>query len=86
MVFFCRNSVEEGCLRMKKHILLNSMLFAIQASLSVTFAVYILKLNVLPDSVNIICLICLGLAMISSAFLILGKTKNKANNMYNYCR
>ena len=62
---------------MKKHILLNSMLFAIQASLSVTFAVYILKLNVLPDSVNIICLICLGLAMISSAFLLLGKTKIK---------
>lgn len=77
MVFFYRNSVDEGCLRMKKHNLLNAILFAIQAALSVIFAVYVLKLNVLPDSANIICLICLGLAMISSAFLLLGKTKIK---------
>lgn len=62
-------------MRLKKLNLLSSLLFSIQAALSVAVSVYLLKLNFLPDSVNIICITGIVILLIISAFLLIGRSK-----------
>lgn len=62
---------------MKKLNILGCMLFSIQGALSIVFVTYLLKLNILPDSVNIICIITVALAMVLSVLLVNSKTKAK---------
>ena len=66
-----------GCLCLKKINLLSCSLFAIQSALSIIFITYLLKLNVLPDSANIICVALIVLVFLLSTFLLIGKTKLK---------
>lgn len=44
-------------------------------ALSIVFSVYILKLNVLPDSTNILCIVFLALTLLLSALMLIGNTK-----------
>lgn len=60
---------------MKKIKLINVVLFAVQMALSIVFSLYILKLNVLPDSTNVLCIVFLALALILSALMLIGNTK-----------
>ena len=62
---------------MRKINLLSCSLLAIQAAISIVFITYLLKLNVLPDSANIICVVLITLAFLLSSFLLRGKTKPK---------
>lgn len=62
---------------MKKINLLSYSLFAIQSALSIVFITYLLKLNVLPDRANIICVVLIVLAFLMTALLLKGKTKPK---------
>ena len=62
---------------MRKINLLSYSLLAIQAAISIVFITYLLKLNVLPDSANIICVVLITLAFLLSSFLLRGKTKPK---------
>lgn len=60
---------------MKKIKLLNGVLLAIQSGLSIIFITYMLKLNILPDIVNIACIALLVIALLLTSFLFIGKTK-----------
>ena len=59
---------------MKKLKLINIVLFAAQMALSIVFSIYILKLNVLPDKTNVLCIVFLSLALLLSAALLIGRT------------
>ena len=60
---------------MRKLKLINVVLFAAQMALSIVFSVYILKLNVLPDSTNVLFVVFLSLVLILSGLMLIGNTK-----------
>ena len=60
---------------MRKLKLISAALFAMQMALSVVFSIYILRLNVLPDRTNALCIAFLALALLLSAIMLIGKTK-----------
>lgn len=65
------------CLHLKKIKLFNCITFALQLALSVVFVTYLIKLNILPDSANVICVVVIAIANVLTAFFFAGKTKRK---------
>jgi len=69
--------LDEGCDKMKKPKLLSTILFSIQAALSVVLTIYIFRVNVLPDIVVFAIVLALALLILIDALLLFLKGETK---------